>query len=175
MAEEDKEPKQPEEQQPTEGPTEEAKDEAPNPEKGDSKGSKSSSAEKDNCTYCTFTRETLPSQVPPLRETAADIMSIITPPAAPFLGSYGNAAGNKVESTLSPIGRPVGKGLETVTKPVGGVVDAVVGGLIRSGAAYGEVAGVGAGNMDKKKAEEEAERHAEVGGKEQTGENPLGI
>lgn len=63
MAEEDKEPKQPEEQQsaeqqsaeqqPTEGATEEAKDEAPNPEKGDDKGSKSSSADKDDCMYCT--------------------------------------------------------------------------------------------------------------------------
>ena len=69
----------------------------------------------------------------------------------------------------------MGKGFQIVTKPVGGVVDAVVGGLIRSGAAYGEVAGVGAGNMDKKKAEEKAERHEEVGGKEQTGENPLGL
>lgn len=100
---------------------------------------------------------------------------LLTPPEAPFLGSYGNAAGNKVESTLSPIGRPMGKGFETVTKPVGGVVDALVGGLMRSGGAYGEVAGVGAGNMDKKKAEEKAEMHEEVGGKEQTGLNPLGL
>ena len=51
MAEEDKEAKKPEEQQPTEGPTEEAKDEAPNPEKGDDKSSKSSSAHKDDCRY----------------------------------------------------------------------------------------------------------------------------
>lgn len=69
----------------------------------------------------------------------------------------------------------MGKGFETVTKPVGGVVDALVGGLVRSGAAYGEVAGVGAGNLDKKKAEERAERHEDVGGNEQTGENPLGL
>lgn len=62
-----------------------------------------------------------------------------------------------------------------MTKPVGGIVDALVGGVIRSGAAHGEVAGVGAGNQDKKKAEEKAERHEEVGGKEQTGDNPLGI
>lgn len=54
-------------------------------------------------------------------------------------------------------------------------MDALVGGVIRSGAAHGEVAGVGAGNQDKKKAEEKAERHEEVGGKEQTGDNPLGI
>lgn len=62
-----------------------------------------------------------------------------------------------------------------MTKPVGGIVDALVGGVLRSGGAYGEVAGVGAGNQDKKKAEERAERHEEVGGKEQTGENPLGL
>lgn len=101
--------------------------------------------------------------------------ALTSPAIAPFLGSYGNAAGNKVESTLSPIGRPLGKGFETVTKPVGGVVDALVGGLMRSGAAYGDVAGVGAGNLDKKKAEERAERYEDVGGKEQSGENPLGL
>lgn len=50
MAEEDKEAKQPEEQQGTEEPTDEAKkDEAPNPEKGDGKGStKSSSSYRDD-------------------------------------------------------------------------------------------------------------------------------
>lgn len=69
----------------------------------------------------------------------------------------------------------MGKGFETVTKPVGGVVDALVGGVMRSGAAYGEVAGVGAGNQDKKKAEERAQRHEDVGGKEQSAENPLGL
>lgn len=196
MAEEDKEPRQPEEQQsaeeqsaeqqsaeqqPTEGATEEAKDEAPNPEKGDDKGSKSSSADKDDCTYCTCT---IQERISTFSSSGFWEKLLLTPcqssnrPPAPFLGSYGNAAGNKIESTLSPIGRPMGKGFQIVTKPVGGVVDAVVGGLIRSGAAYGEVAGVGAGNMDKKKAEEKeekAERHEEVGGKEQTGENPLGI
>lgn len=77
MAEEDKEPKQPEEQQnaeqqPTEGATEEAKDEAPNPKKGGDKGSKSSSAHKDDCTYCILynTRKTLPFQVPALERNS---------------------------------------------------------------------------------------------------------
>lgn len=69
MAVEDKEPKQPEEQesaeqqsaeqqsaeqQPTEGATAEAKDGAPNPEKGDDEGSKSSEY-IDDCTYWTCT------------------------------------------------------------------------------------------------------------------------
>lgn len=127
-------------------------------------------------TVCTCNRKNSNISDSPLRKTPADTIPIIQPPtAAPFLGSYGNAAGNKLESALSSIGRPVGKGFETVTKPVGGVVDALVGGVMRGGATYGEIAGVGAGNMDKKKAEEKAERHKEVGGKEQTGENPLGL
>lgn len=58
-------------------------------------------------------------------------------------------------------------------------MEPIVGGLMKSGAAYGEAAGVGAGNMDKEKAEEQAEeqkkKHAPIGGKEQTGENPLGL
>lgn len=58
-------------------------------------------------------------------------------------------------------------------------MDPIVGGLLRSGGAYGEAAGVGAGNMDKERAEEQAEeyekKHTPVGGKEQTGANPLGL
>ena len=50
MAEADKEPKQPEEQQPSGEPTEETK-EASNPEKGDGKVSKSSSASQDDGMY----------------------------------------------------------------------------------------------------------------------------
>lgn len=48
MAEEDKGPKQPEEQQATEEPPNEAKEEAPNPEKDVGKGSKSSSSYQDD-------------------------------------------------------------------------------------------------------------------------------
>lgn len=58
-------------------------------------------------------------------------------------------------------------------------MEPIVGGLLKSGGAYGEAAGVGAGNQDKEKAQEKAEEqeklHAPVGGKEQTGENPLGL
>lgn len=91
MAEEDKEPKQPEEQQnaeqqPTDGATEEAKDEAPNPKKGDDKGSKSSSAHKDDCTYCTCTIQErfYLFKSPLLRETPADTMTILKPPGSPL-------------------------------------------------------------------------------------------
>lgn len=58
---------------------------------------------------------------------------------------------------------------------MGGLVEPLVGGLLKSGGAYGEAAGVGAGNMDKEKAEEQEKKHAPVGGQEQTGENPLGL
>lgn len=92
-----------------------------------------------------------------------------------MLGKYGNSMGDKIESGLSPLGKPLGKGLETVTKPVGGLVDPLVGGLMRSGAAFGDAAGVGAGNMDHKRAAEEEERRKPIGGQEQNAENPLGL
>ncbi len=92
-----------------------------------------------------------------------------------FLAPHGNSLGNKIESGLSPVGKPLGKGLGVVARPVGGLVEPIVGGLLKSGGAYGEAMDVGAGNTDKRKAEEKAERHAPVGGKEQTGENPLGL
>ena len=76
---------------------------------------------------------------------------------------------------MSPVGKPLGKGLETVAAPVGGVVEPLVGGLMKSGSAFGSAAGVGAGNMEHKNREAEEERHRPIGGKEQTGENPLGL
>ncbi|MCJ1339727.1 hypothetical protein MMC09_005017 [Bachmanniomyces sp. S44760] len=91
------------------------------------------------------------------------------------LSSYGNTAGSKIESTLSPINNTVGTGLETVGKPVGGLVEPVVGGLFKSAGAWGETLKVGAGNMEHKDAAAAAERAEPVGGKEQTGQNPLGL
>lgn len=58
---------------------------------------------------------------------------------------------------------------------MGGVVDGLVGGLMRSGGAYGDVSGVGAGNMDHIRAQEKEEAHEPVGGEEQTAGNPLGL
>lgn len=94
------------------------------------------------------------------------------------LSSYGNNIGNAIEDKLSPVGNVAGKGLEQVGRPVGGIVDPLVGGVMRSGAAFGETLGVGSGNMDKKKEAAAAEREhmkKEIGGKEQTGDNPLGL
>ncbi|KAL8877795.1 MAG: hypothetical protein Q9192_008595 [Flavoplaca navasiana] len=96
-------------------------------------------------------------------------------PGSAFLGGYGNAAGDKVSSTLSPVGKPVGKGLETVASPVGGLVEPLVGGIMKSGKGFGDTVGVGAGNQDQKKYEEKESERAGVGGKEQTAGNPLGL
>lgn len=46
---------------------------------------------------------------------------------------------------------------------------------MRFGGAHGEVAGVGAGNLDNKKDEEKERAREPVGGEEQTGQNPLGL
>ena len=92
-----------------------------------------------------------------------------------MLGKYGNSIGDKIESGLSPVGGPLGKGLGMVARPIGGLVDPIVGGLMRSGAAFGDAAGVGAGNMDHKRAAEEEERKKPIGGQEQTADNPLGL
>lgn len=117
----------------------------------------------------------LPLPSSPLQKTSKLIALPSLPHSDAFLGSYGNRAGSTINSTLSPVGAPLGKGLETVTRPVGNVVDAVVGGVMRSGAAHGEVAGVGAGNMDKKTDEQNERLREPLGGEEQTGQNPLGL
>lgn len=54
---------------------------------------------------------------------------------------------------------------------MGGLVEPLVGGLMRSGGAYGDVMNVGAGNMDNKKREEKEEAHRPVGGGTDRGES----
>lgn len=80
---------------------------------------------------------------------------------------------------MNPVGKYAGKGLETVGKPVGGIVDPVAGGIMRSGEAFGDTLGVGYGNKEggpAKQQEAEAERMRQpVGGQEQTADNPLGL
>ena len=76
---------------------------------------------------------------------------------------------------MSPVGKPLGKGLSTIASPVGGLVEPLVGGVMKAGDAHGGAAGVGAGNMEHRNREEEEERKKPYGGKEQTGENPLGL
>ncbi|KAI4118330.1 MAG: hypothetical protein LQ345_001592 [Seirophora villosa] len=96
-------------------------------------------------------------------------------PGSALLGSYGNSVGDKVQSTLSPVGQPLGKGLGTIASPVGGLVEPLVGGVMKSGAGFGDTVGVGAGNQDAKKRAEMERAREPVGGREQTAGNPLGL
>ena len=90
--------------------------------------------------------------------------------------NLGNKAGSAIDSTIGKVGHPIGKGLETVTAPVGGVV----GSLVNAPFKAGEMAtGKGEAGETVRKEGEQYDRDQETlapkGGKEQTGENPLGL
>lgn len=91
----------------------------------------------------------------------------------------GNAAGDWIQDKMGPVGQYAGKGLETAGKPIGGIVDPLVGGLMRGSEAFGDNLGVGFGNKEggpAKQKEAEGEKLKQpVGGEEQTGDNPLGL
>jgi len=91
----------------------------------------------------------------------------------------GNAAGEKIQEVLSPVGQYTGTALKHVAGPIGGLVDPTVGGVMRMGKGWGEQLGVGFGNYEGGPAqaqEAEAKRMKEpVGGKEQNADNPLGL
>lgn len=93
--------------------------------------------------------------------------------------NMGNSAGDWVQGKLNPVGQYAGKGFETVAKPVGGIVDPLVGGIMRTGEAFGEQAGVGYGNKEggpAKQMDAEGERMKQpIAGEEQNAENPLGL
>lgn len=61
------------------------------------------------------------------------------------LSSYGNDFGNTIEEKLSPVGNVAGKGFEKIGAPVGGIVDPLLGGVMRGGGAFGNLVGVGSG------------------------------
>nr|ANM86419.1 hypothetical protein [Cladonia uncialis subsp. uncialis]AUW31150.1 hypothetical protein [Cladonia uncialis subsp. uncialis] len=84
--------------------------------------------------------------------------------------NYGNAAGEKIQGALGKVGDPVGKGLETAAKPVGGVIEPVVGGLFRAPEAFGHAA-----DSDAKAKKQDEEDHRPIAGEEQTADNPLGL
>ena len=84
--------------------------------------------------------------------------------------NYGNAAGEKIQGALGKVGNPVGKGLETAAKPVGGIVEPVVGGLFRAPETFGYAA-----DSDAKAKKQDEEDHRPIAGEEQTGDNPLGL
>jgi hypothetical protein len=91
----------------------------------------------------------------------------------------GNKFGDKIQNTLSPVGNVLGKGAETVAAPIGGITEPLLGGIMKGGKAWGEQLGVGYGNAEggpAKAQEAEAARMKEdVGGKDQTADNPLGL
>ena len=74
-----------------------------------------------------------------------------------------------MQNTLSPVGNTVGKGAETAAKPVGSVVEPLVGGVMKAGNIGGEATGAkteGTGTL--KDGEQKSS------GK-QTADNPLGL
>lgn len=91
----------------------------------------------------------------------------------------GNSTGEKIEGFLNPVGQYTGKGFETIAKPVGGLVEPLVGGIMTGGKAWGDQTGVGFGNEEggpAKQQEAEGKKLKEdLGGKEQNAENPLGL
>ncbi|RVX68371.1 hypothetical protein B0A52_07371 [Exophiala mesophila] len=93
--------------------------------------------------------------------------------------SYGNAAGDKIEGFLSPVGNVTGKAFETGAAPVGSLVDGTVGSVMRMGKGFGDQFGVGFGNEEggpaKQKEAEEKKLKEDLGGQEQTADNPLGL
>lgn len=93
--------------------------------------------------------------------------------------NLGNTAGEYIQSTLEPVSKYAGQGLETIAKPVGGIVDPIVGTTMRAGEGFGNTVGVGFGNKEggpAKQEEAEAQRMKEpIGGEEQTADNPLGL
>lgn len=85
-------------------------------------------------------------------------------------GNFGNSAGAKIQGTLGKVGGPVGKGLSTVAAPVGGIIDPLVGGVFRAPDTL----------KNATQQTEEVDKHNEelakpIAGKEQTGDNPLGL
>ncbi|KIW25723.1 uncharacterized protein PV07_08878 [Cladophialophora immunda] len=92
---------------------------------------------------------------------------------------FGNNAGAKIEDTLSPVGNVTGKAFEALGRPIHGVVDPAVGGVMRMGKGWGEQLGVGYGNHEggpAKQEEAEGQRMKEpFGGKKQNADNPLGL
>ena len=79
-------------------------------------------------------------------------------------------AGEKIQGTLSKVGQPVGKGLETIAAPVGGLVEPLVGGLFKAPQTFGT-----ASDMAKKEDEHNDFIDKPIAGQEKTADNPLGL
>lgn len=91
----------------------------------------------------------------------------------------GNNIGGKVQGALNPVGKHAGPVMGRAAEPVGAVVGTVVGGIMKPGEGFGEMLGVGYGNKEGGPAAQQEARSqelkADLGEKEQTGDNPLGL
>lgn len=126
-----------------------------------------------------------PSAPPEKKGNTIGINPCLSPPIShlanppPFLlsgsmlsapGNFGNSAGDKIQGTLGKVGGPVGKGLETIAGPVGGLIDPLVGGMFRAPETL----------KNATQESEKVDKHNEelekpIAGQEQTGSNPLGL
>ncbi len=109
---------------------------------------------------------------PPQYSTSQLTLLLFLPSGSMFSapGNFGNSAGDKIQGTLGKVGGPVGKGLETVAAPVGGLIDPLVGGVFRAPDSLKNAAQE-TENVDKHN--EDLEKP--IAGQEQTGSNPLGL
>ena len=87
--------------------------------------------------------------------------------------TYTNPAGEKIESTLGVVGKPVGDVMAKGAAPLGNIVDSVVGGVFRAGDMAQSKTGMGKDQDEAQKADQAFKEP--MGGKEQTGGNPLGL
>ena len=91
----------------------------------------------------------------------------------------GNNFGEKVSGALNPVGKHAGPAFEKIGGPIGGVVEPLVGGVMKSGKGWGDQIGVGFGNEGggpAKQQEAEGENLKKgLGGNEQNASNPLGL
>ncbi|KAL9618886.1 MAG: hypothetical protein Q9160_006476 [Pyrenula sp. 1 TL-2023] len=124
---------------------------------------------------CTTSPNPLASPISHLSPTPQPIFlsSILTLTPDAYLGKYGNKAGQSIQSTLGKVGEPLGTGLNYAARPVGGLVEPIVGGLMGSGKAFD---GLVKEEYGKPNTEDvKAELAKGEGGEEQNAGNPLGL
>lgn len=111
-----------------------------------------------------------PCHPPPISDVANTPPLLLLGSILSAPGNFGNSAGDKIQGTLGKVGGPVGKGLETIAGPVGGLIDPLVGGMFRAPETL----------KNATQESEKVDKHNEelekpIGGQEQTGSNPLGL
>ncbi|KAF2157310.1 hypothetical protein K461DRAFT_317427 [Myriangium duriaei CBS 260.36] len=87
-----------------------------------------------------------------------------------------NKQGQEKGGILAPIGDPLGKGLETGLSPIGAGIGKATGPVAEGASNVTKplMESLGMGDRGELK-EQEAQKNETIGGKEQTGQNPLGL